>query len=159
MADAGPELTEVFSGVSYDGFSMARVAGLTAAEAVQRLPVGEVIAADEHAPWHGQDFCGERDIVGVTDVPGGCVIAQPWAYRAVDVMSLVGQIWGTDLGPVRMRSDGSARAGYLSDWLGPRSAVTGLLCPQAPRSPDPTVVTSLSAKVGTVCGRPGRSGQ
>lgn len=89
MADAGPELAEVFSGISYDGFSMACVAGLTAAEAVQRLPVGEVIAVDDHAPWHEQDFYGEREIVGVTDVPGGCVIAQPWAYRAVDVLEVV----------------------------------------------------------------------
>ncbi|GAA2264350.1 hypothetical protein GCM10010402_20130 [Actinomadura luteofluorescens] len=77
----GRSWPRLFSGISYDGFSMACVAGLTAAEAVQRMPVGEVIAVDEHAPWHEQDFCGERDIVGVTDVPGGCVIAQPWAYR------------------------------------------------------------------------------
>lgn len=89
MADAGPELAEVFSGISYDGFSVACVAGLTAVEAVQRLPVGEVIIVDDHAPWHEEDFCGESDIVGVTDVPGGCVIAQPWAYRAVDVLEVV----------------------------------------------------------------------
>jgi hypothetical protein len=89
MADAGPELAEVFSGISYDGFSVACIAGLTAVEAVQRLPAGEVIVSDSHAPWHEEDFCGERDIVGVTEVPGGCVIAQPWAYRAVDVLEVV----------------------------------------------------------------------
>ncbi|WP_412515303.1 ankyrin repeat domain-containing protein [Actinomadura madurae] len=89
MADAGPQLAEVFSGISYDGFSVACVAGLTAVEAMQRLPVGEVILVEDQAPWYEEDFCGEGDIVGVTDVPGGCVIGQPWAYRAVDVLEMV----------------------------------------------------------------------
>ncbi|TDB94159.1 ankyrin repeat domain-containing protein [Actinomadura sp. 7K534] len=89
MADAGPELAEVFSGISYDGFSVACVAGLTAVETLQRLTVGEVIVVDDHTPWYEEEICGERDIVGVTDVPGGCVIAQPWGYRAVHVLEAV----------------------------------------------------------------------
>ncbi|MGI5171700.1 ankyrin repeat domain-containing protein [Spirillospora sp. CA-253888] len=47
MADAGPELAEVFSTVPYDGFSVACVAGLTATEAAQRLPVTEVIVTED----------------------------------------------------------------------------------------------------------------
>lgn len=89
MAEAGPELAEVFSGISYDGFSVACVADLTAIEAVQRLSVGEIIVVDGHEPWNELPFCGEMEIVGVTDVPGGCVIAQPWAYQAADVMGAV----------------------------------------------------------------------
>lgn len=85
MAAAGPELAEVFSDIPYDGFSVACVRGLTAVEATQRLSVGEVIVVDDPVPWSELDFCGEMQVVGVTDVPGGCVIAQPWAYRADDV--------------------------------------------------------------------------
>lgn len=84
MAEAGPELAEVLSEIAYDGFSVACVADLTAVEVVQRLDVVEIIVVDGHPTWDELDFCGEMEIVGVTDVPGGCVIAQPWAYKADD---------------------------------------------------------------------------
>ncbi|NDU71834.1 ankyrin repeat domain-containing protein [Actinomadura sp. DSM 109109] len=81
---AGLELAEVFSGVVHDGYSMTCVAGLSAVEAVSRLPVGEVIVVDDDVPAFDLDFCGDRDIVGVTGVSGGSVIAQPWSYLARD---------------------------------------------------------------------------
>jgi hypothetical protein len=89
MAESGPEMAEVFSGIPYDGYSVACVADLTAVQALQRLNVGEVIVVDDEVPWHELDFCGDQDVLGITDVPGGCVIAQPWAYRARQVLEAV----------------------------------------------------------------------
>jgi hypothetical protein len=65
----------------YDGLGMACVANLSAAEAAARL---EAVPADGvdidglyEAPWNKPDA---ELIVGITDVPGGCVIIQPWGY-------------------------------------------------------------------------------
>ncbi|MFG1688283.1 ankyrin repeat domain-containing protein [Nonomuraea sp. NPDC049269] len=64
---------------SYGGLSLACVADVSAAEATARL---EAAPADDvdidvlyEAWWNVPD--AER-IVGITDVPGGCVITQPW---------------------------------------------------------------------------------
>lgn len=64
-----------------DGLGLACVAGITAAEAVRRL---EAVAegVDPEAlmedPW--MDLDDSLSVVGVTDVPGGCVVSQPWGY-------------------------------------------------------------------------------
>ncbi|MDP4507148.1 ankyrin repeat domain-containing protein [Nonomuraea turcica] len=65
----------------YDGLSLACVADVSAAETTARL---EAAPADDvdidvlyEAWWNVPD--AER-IVGITDVPGGCVITQPWGY-------------------------------------------------------------------------------
>ncbi|MBB2915495.1 hypothetical protein FHS43_006816 [Streptosporangium becharense] len=67
-----------------DGFSLACVAGITAAEAVRRL---EAVPADDadveelmEDPWEDED--DSLAVIGVTDMPGGCVVFQPWAYNA-----------------------------------------------------------------------------
>ncbi|MCM0675235.1 hypothetical protein NCC78_11130 [Micromonospora phytophila] len=69
----------------HDGFSLSCVGGIDAAEAVRRLEATVV----EHGPesmvermW-GDSLSDESLLtVGVTDVPGGCVVSQPWAYGA-----------------------------------------------------------------------------
>ncbi|MEU4836263.1 ankyrin repeat domain-containing protein [Streptosporangium sp. NPDC023615] len=65
----------------YDGLGLACVAELSAAEATARL---EAVPADGvdidglyEAWWNKSDA---DLIVGITDVPGGCVIIQPWGY-------------------------------------------------------------------------------
>jgi hypothetical protein len=59
------------------------VAGIDAAEAVRRLeatPVeGEVIDEVPEAPYE-YDMDESLQIIGVTSVPGGCVVTQPWGY-------------------------------------------------------------------------------
>ncbi|MBN6051867.1 ankyrin repeat domain-containing protein [Nonomuraea sp. RK-328] len=74
-------LTAVLGGVEYDGFSLACVAGISAAEAARRLEATvEVIdpeeLLDEIDPFEEESLA----FVGVTDVPGGCVVSQPWGY-------------------------------------------------------------------------------
>ncbi|MFI0405328.1 hypothetical protein [Actinomadura sp. 3N508] len=64
---------------------------VTAAEAVLRMDVAELFVVDGGAPWYERPFCGDVEIVGVTDVPGACVIAQPWAFRAREAMGRVAQ--------------------------------------------------------------------
>ncbi|MEU8204019.1 ankyrin repeat domain-containing protein [Streptosporangium sp. NPDC049046] len=61
---------------------VACVANITANEAARRMEAQPVDEADIEAvlddPWSNPD--GSLGIVGVTDVPGGCVVTQPWGY-------------------------------------------------------------------------------
>ncbi|MEW1838998.1 ankyrin repeat domain-containing protein [Nonomuraea angiospora] len=67
----------------YGGLSLACVADVSAAEATARLeatPADDVnIDALYEAWWNVPDA---EMIVGITDVPGGCVITQPWEITA-----------------------------------------------------------------------------
>ncbi|MEU8382293.1 ankyrin repeat domain-containing protein [Streptosporangium sp. NPDC048865] len=71
LGDAGEETMGV-----------ACVANIGAAEAARRLQARPADDADIEAvlddPWADPD--GSLGIVGVTDVPGGCVVTQPWGY-------------------------------------------------------------------------------
>ncbi|MEU6424399.1 ankyrin repeat domain-containing protein [Microbispora sp. NPDC046973] len=66
----------------HDGMGLACVAGIAAAEAVRRLEAVSVDAAEAEEiaedPWSFMDE--SFGVVGVTDVPGGCVVSQPWGY-------------------------------------------------------------------------------
>jgi hypothetical protein len=69
------------------------VGGIDAAEAVRRL--GATVSEDPDPESNPQmwDYPLTDDAeltVGVTDVPGGCVVTQPWAYAAS--MPLLGQL-------------------------------------------------------------------
>ncbi|MFC6021484.1 ankyrin repeat domain-containing protein [Plantactinospora solaniradicis] len=71
----------------YEGLSLCCVAGIDAAEAVRRLEA-TVIETDDD-PESVMEELSDRSsngnallTVGVTDVPGGCVVSQPWAYGA-----------------------------------------------------------------------------
>ncbi|WP_307845499.1 ankyrin repeat domain-containing protein [Planomonospora sp. ID67723] len=65
-----------------DNLGVACVANITAAEAARRLEARPVDDADTEAvlsdPWSDPD--ASLKIVGITDVPGGCVVTQPWGY-------------------------------------------------------------------------------
>jgi len=70
----------------YEGLSLCCVAGIDAAEAVRRLEATAVVHDDPESMvedcW--DDSLGEDALltVGVTDVPGGCIVSQPWAFGA-----------------------------------------------------------------------------
>ncbi|GAA4716167.1 ankyrin repeat domain-containing protein [Phytohabitans rumicis] len=70
-----------------DGHSLACVSGVDANEAVRRLDASAVEGVDVEDMWDSDDDDSIRTL-GVTDVPGGCVVSQPWAYGAS--MPLVG---------------------------------------------------------------------
>ena len=81
LAATAPHLTAIFDDLYLDGLGLACVAGIGAAEAVRRLgatpfPVTGTGPFDE-SPLPGDDH---SEVVGATDVPGGCIITQPWGY-------------------------------------------------------------------------------
>ncbi|MFZ4240390.1 ankyrin repeat domain-containing protein [Streptomyces murinus] len=69
----------------YDGTGLACVAGIDAAEAVRRLEA--VLVADDvidellEDPY-AYDMDESLRFIGVTSVPGGCVVTQPWGYAS-----------------------------------------------------------------------------
>lgn len=82
-AREGRRLVAALGEFCFDGTGLACVAGIDAAEAVRRLegtttePEGLTEALREG--WW-LDVDPEMRTVGVTTVPGGCVVAQPWGY-------------------------------------------------------------------------------
>jgi hypothetical protein len=79
-------LIDALGDFHYDGFSLSCVGGIDAAEAVRRLEATVVEHDDPESMvedlW--DDSMSEDALltVGVTDVPGGCVVSQPWAFGA-----------------------------------------------------------------------------
>lgn len=70
--------------VDHDGFSVACVAGITAAEAARRLegvPIDDA-AVEEITDDPFSDVDDSLAVIGITDVPGGCIVFQPYGYNA-----------------------------------------------------------------------------
>ncbi|WP_460400090.1 ankyrin repeat domain-containing protein [Actinophytocola sediminis] len=64
-------LIGTLGGLDYDGLGIACVMDIDVAEAVRRLDA-EIV----EDPNGGDDI----SVMGITAVPGGCVVAQPWGY-------------------------------------------------------------------------------
>jgi hypothetical protein len=87
-AEEGHRLNAVLAGLDIDGLSLACVTDIDVAEAQRRLAAditgntAEDIAALQEEAW--SDPLADRVVLTMwaTDVPGGCVIAQPWVYGA-----------------------------------------------------------------------------
>ncbi|MEV4802346.1 ankyrin repeat domain-containing protein [Nonomuraea sp. NPDC049421] len=79
-------LISVLGECRQEGAAFAFVADVTAVEAARRLrarPVDEdAVAAILEDPW--ADFDGSLRVVGLSDVPGGCVVIQPWGHVPAD---------------------------------------------------------------------------
>lgn len=85
IADRDPMIAAIGDFPEYDGFSIACVGGIDAAEATRRLKA--YVVPDEEVPdlddWYDDPFGDDTELaMGVTDVPGGCVVVQPWYYNA-----------------------------------------------------------------------------
>ncbi|MEU5695925.1 ankyrin repeat domain-containing protein [Actinosynnema sp. NPDC020468] len=83
-ARAAPGLVSALADVWLEGTGLACVSGVTAAGAIRRLGaevLPEVSSGSGVPPdvWDHPRY-GEGAVVGVTDVPGGCVLTQPWGY-------------------------------------------------------------------------------
>ncbi|MFE4973935.1 ankyrin repeat domain-containing protein [Kitasatospora sp. NPDC056651] len=79
----GRRLVEVLGRFHYEGTGLACIAGIDAAEAIRRLeatPVEEEFMADFLDDPYGYGMDEGLLIAGVTTVPGGCVVTQPWGY-------------------------------------------------------------------------------
>ncbi|WFE66020.1 hypothetical protein [Micromonospora sp. WMMD714] len=91
----------------YDGTGLLCVAGIDASEAISRLdgtPTAEeellahydidVEEEPEPGDWGWLAEMNDLLLVGVTDVPGGCVVTQPWGYQPQT--PLVGRLLSAD---------------------------------------------------------------
>ncbi|MCQ4040865.1 ankyrin repeat domain-containing protein [Streptantibioticus rubrisoli] len=83
LAQEGSRLITALGDIYYEGTGLACVAGIHAEEAIRRL-AGKPATTEELdvllAAPHEYDPDEALRIVGVTTVPGGCVITQPWGY-------------------------------------------------------------------------------
>ncbi|WP_116201365.1 ankyrin repeat domain-containing protein [Amycolatopsis circi] len=76
-------LISVLGDQHLDGLGIACVAGIDVAEAVRRLSAAVLPDQEElQAEWDEDPFNDGNTILTMwaTDVPGGCVLAQPWGY-------------------------------------------------------------------------------
>lgn len=97
-AALGRELCAALAGLSLEGAGLLCVAGVDAAEAVRRLSGTPMSAAEilayydveeyeeidgdvDEDDWYWLYEIDDLRLVGVTDVPGGCVLTQPWGYQ------------------------------------------------------------------------------
>ncbi|MFI7704348.1 ankyrin repeat domain-containing protein [Nonomuraea sp. NPDC049480] len=81
VTEAG-RLTRALGDIEWDGFSLSCVRGVRAAEAARRL-AAEPASEEELEEIMEDPFDDEAmQFVGLTDVPGGCVVSQQWGYMA-----------------------------------------------------------------------------
>lgn len=118
----GRRLVAALGDLSYEGLGLACVAGIDADEAVRRLgatpAAGEELDELLEQPWASDE---SLRIVGVTTVPGGCVVTQPWGYAPQDdgVLSRlsVGTVgYGLYANPKSGNQGSIARDGVFEIW-------------------------------------------
>ncbi|MDX3558961.1 DUF6461 domain-containing protein [Streptomyces europaeiscabiei] len=82
-AQEAHRLTTALGTFHYDGTGLACVSGIDAAEAVRRLqatPVEDEVIDELLEDPYEYDMDESLQFIGVTSVPGGCVVTQPWGY-------------------------------------------------------------------------------
>ncbi|MFI7145702.1 ankyrin repeat domain-containing protein [Nonomuraea sp. NPDC050022] len=109
--------------IEWDGFSLACVHGISAAEAIQRLAA---VPADEEELEEIMEDPSEEDalrFIGVTDVPGGCVVSQQWGYMAstpvvMQTLSAGTVAYGMYANPKSGNQGSVYRDGEVMEWDG-----------------------------------------
>ncbi|WP_328872194.1 ankyrin repeat domain-containing protein [Streptomyces sp. NBC_00287] len=83
VADEGRRLISAVGEFHYEGTGLACVAGIDAEEAIRRLsatPADSEFMDELTEDMFSYDLDETLRFVGVTTVPGGCVVTQPWGY-------------------------------------------------------------------------------
>ncbi|MEV6750916.1 ankyrin repeat domain-containing protein [Streptomyces sp. NPDC051214] len=123
-ATEGRRLTAALGDLDHDGTGLACVAGIDAAEAARRLgaepyedPELDVLLEDPLS----YDMDESLQIIGATDVPGGCVITQPWGYApqmpGVQTLLSAGTVcYGLYANPKSGNQGSIARDGVMEGW-------------------------------------------
>ncbi|MBI0382252.1 hypothetical protein JBE27_39825, partial [Streptomyces albiflaviniger] len=123
-ADEAARLIAALGDFDYEGTGLACVAGIDAVEAVRRL---EAVPAQDEAVAEllERRYADEMDetfrIVGVTSVPGGCVVTQPWGYvphmpGVMNRLSAGTVCYGLYASPSSGDQGSIARDGAMEDW-------------------------------------------
>jgi hypothetical protein len=122
-AAEAPGLLAALGDLDTDGYGLACVAGVEVAEAVRRLGASPAddIDIDE---WLDDPPYGEDDaipILGLTDVPGGCVVTQPWGFGpsmpgVVNLLSVGTVCYGLYQNPKSGSQGSVSRDGVTEGW-------------------------------------------
>ncbi|WP_223188953.1 ankyrin repeat domain-containing protein [Streptomyces sp. TRM68416] len=91
VVEEGRRLKAVLGDLYYDGLGLACVAGIDAEEAIRRLaatPADGGLLDELLEDPYAFDMDESLRIVGVTTVPGGCVVTQPWGYAPQQTVAM-----------------------------------------------------------------------
>ncbi|WP_406385703.1 ankyrin repeat domain-containing protein [Streptomyces sp. NBC_01618] len=123
-AQEGGRLVAALGSFSYEGTGLACVAGIDAEEAIRRLEAtpaeGEELDELLEDPY-GYDMDESLRFIGVTTVPGGCVVTQPWGYApsmpgVVTRLSVGTVCYGLYANPKSGNQGSVARDGVIEGW-------------------------------------------
>lgn len=119
-AAEAPRLTAALGGeeLHYEGTGLACVAGISGAEAARRLEATPIPGPPDDEALEDE---GSLEVVGVTDVPGGCVLTQPWGYApsmpGVQAALSAGTVcYGMYANPKSGNQGGISRDGVQESW-------------------------------------------
>ncbi|MFD5714966.1 ankyrin repeat domain-containing protein [Streptomyces pharetrae] len=123
-AEEGRRLLGALGSFHHEGIGLACVAGIDAREAVRRLeaaPADDEEMAELMADPYAYDLEEIRPFVGVTTVPGGCVVTQPWGYApsmpGVHTRLSAGTVsYGLYANPKSGNQGSVARDGVIEGW-------------------------------------------
>jgi hypothetical protein len=111
-------LRGVLPGPHYVGASLCAVAGIDVVEAVRGLAATEFLQDPKsYRPYDDRLSL----VVGATDVPGGCLLSQPWGYGAstpgvIKALSKNTVCYGLYANPKSGNQGSIARDGTLENW-------------------------------------------
>ncbi|WP_414170644.1 ankyrin repeat domain-containing protein [Streptoverticillium reticulum] len=123
-AQEGRRLVAALGSICSEGTGLACVAGIDAEEAIRRLEatlvVGDELDVLVEEPYAYDMDDGPRTI-GVTTVPGGCVVTQPWGYApqmpgALQRLSVGTVCYGLYANPKSGNQGSIARNGVIEGW-------------------------------------------
>ncbi|MFB7940000.1 ankyrin repeat domain-containing protein [Streptomyces sp. NPDC056049] len=123
-ADEAARLITALGTFDYDGMGLACVAGIDAVEAVRRLeaaPVADEVMEELLEAPHEYDMDESLQFIGVTSVPGGCVVTQPWGYApqmpgVLTRLSVDTVCYGLYANPKSGNQGSIARHGTVEGW-------------------------------------------
>ncbi|MFF4828321.1 ankyrin repeat domain-containing protein [Streptomyces sp. NPDC001312] len=123
-AEEAMRLIGALGSFHYEGTGLACVAGIDAAEAVRRLeatPVQDEVVDEVLEDPYACEMDEILHIVGVTSVPGGCVVSQPWGYAptmpgVLTRLSAGTVCYGLYANPKSGNQGSVARDGSIEDW-------------------------------------------
>lgn len=123
-AQEGGRLVAALGSLYYEGTGLACVAGIDAEEAIRRLEA-PLVARDELDELLEDPYAYDMDdslrIIGVTTVPGGCVVTQPWGYApqmpgVLRRLSVGTVCYGLYANPKSGNQGSIARNGVIEGW-------------------------------------------
>ncbi|NML55256.1 ankyrin repeat domain-containing protein [Streptomyces sp. R302] len=123
-ADEARRLCAALGEFFYDGLGLACVAGIDASEAVRRLdgaPMADDVIEEFLEDPLEYDMDESLHFVGVTSVPGGCVVTQPWGYApqmpgVLTRLSAGTHCYGLYANPKSGNQGSIARDGTVEGW-------------------------------------------